>query len=236
MVQCPNCNSSVSIRKSKTRNNPNRDFYACSNPNKCWIGWVDEIQLDNGYKNKQDNRNSTNQKQSSTTLIDQICPEPECQKTITIRTSKSLRNPNRNYYHCADHTWKGWVDEGSPRIINPKNDLDIQFPDSFLPENYEPLPRNFKVININSTSRSGLFNKRATAKHFQSISCSPEIVETGTLSEKYVDLIRPMAQWRLDYFTNETIRIDQELKLLIFQALNILNRGTLTFSTPRVRE
>ena len=40
MLKCPDCNSKVSIKKSKTKNNPNRDFYAC--PKRCWIGWVDE--------------------------------------------------------------------------------------------------------------------------------------------------------------------------------------------------
>ena len=60
MIKCPNCNSKVSVKKSKTIKNPNRDFYSCSSPAKCWIGWVDDMQLNNGYENKLDARKSTN--------------------------------------------------------------------------------------------------------------------------------------------------------------------------------
>ena len=44
LKKCPKCNSSVKIVVSRTRRNPDREYYQCLGVNNCWIGWVDEFE------------------------------------------------------------------------------------------------------------------------------------------------------------------------------------------------
>tara|TARA_Y100000590_G_C15639446_1_gene984363 strand:- start:631 stop:1578 length:948 start_codon:yes stop_codon:yes gene_type:complete len=44
LKQCPRCNASVNIVVSRTRRNPDREYYKCLGVNNCWIGWVDEYE------------------------------------------------------------------------------------------------------------------------------------------------------------------------------------------------
>jgi len=46
--KCPTCQSKVRIMTSRTKKNPNRQFYSCQGAVDCWVGWVD----DSADKNK----------------------------------------------------------------------------------------------------------------------------------------------------------------------------------------
>jgi len=151
-----------------------------------------------------------------------ICPE--CDSQVRMNTSQSKENPGRKYYQCTKcisdnpkyrHLFLGWIDE----IDNFKV--------------YQP-PLLIRAKNINNNVVMN--NHESEVSFFQSSATLPLIVKKlGMAPDDFQPLIRSLSQWRLDYFKNKNKKNDQKLEGVVFQALNILNRGTITFITPNIK-
>ena len=144
---------------------------------------------------------------------------PNCDNQLMIRISRSEKNPGRKYYKCTDFSCKDFIG-----FVDQFDDIKI----------YQ-LPRMIKANNIISGDYEVTNNQIPSTSFFQCMGTIPQIVNKFSYAETFQTQVRSMSQWRLDFYKHKNLKINKKMEGVISQALNIMNRGTLTYATPRVK-
>jgi len=137
---------------------------------------------------------------------------------------------------------KGYYEKYKSKIISLKDGeieigsiVDEKLSIKESKNEFTTLPRLINAVNINDNSDSPLNSDKKTM-FFQSVGSLPKYVNLSSFSNNFNQYIRPITQWRLDCFNKPGIKINKDFEIVLNQAVNIMTRGSITYTTPELKK